>query len=253
MFTWVLRNLYVFRVEFSWGFLSVFLGVKRWFSVSDIHLYKGFWIFTVNHICFYKLLIFYRCFSCRSLLVICRVWCFCLLYFFLKTSLESNETKYLKLWSTIHKIGKHHKTQFQSQNHVKRADRRGTRRNCLYTWDGDWQDRQGGARSSRWWTGNGSSEFWQLIQKNVSEQEIRMTTNKFDPRFKPARKPSSLRRWARLARWRTWGSPDSPWCSQASAPCTWGSPHAWTLGLDLHIGESSSAKGTLAKCLDASS
>ena len=75
-------------------------------------------------------------------------------------------------------------------------------------------------------------------------RKIRIITNS---RFKPARRPSSPPQWARPAHWRTWGSPGSPWCSQALAPCTWGSPRAWTLGLDLHIGESSSAKGTLTK------
>ena len=56
----------------------------------------------------------------------------------------------------------------------------------------------------------------------------------------PARKPSSPLQWARRARWRTWGSRDSPWCSQAWAPCTSRSPREWTLGPGLRTGGSSS-------------
>ena len=57
---------------------------------------------------------------------------------------------------------------------------------------------------------------------------------------RPARTPSFRPQWARRARWRTWGSRDSPWCSPAWAPCTSRSPPAWTQGPGLHTGVSSS-------------
>ena len=78
---------------------------------------------------------------------------------------------------------------------------------------------------------------WEFVDELYCYDKSVISPQKF---HRPARTPSFRPQWARRARWRTWGSRDSPWCSPAWAQCTSRSPPAWTQGPGLHTGVSSS-------------